>query len=215
MNERTLACVMILAAGCVTLGNEDANGIDDGGETSFPGGSGSGSGSGSTGSLRVFATHGTYSGDLTSYLGDAINGLAAGDRICQLRADSAGLGGKWRAWLSSSQIDAIDRVSGDGPWKLVGTTLAFANRAQLQTEPSVAIDVDEHGESIRDAFDYTYVWTGTHAGGVHGAATCGDWTSTMVDGVYGLSQPGSFEWTDYSTGYCSEEKHLICLEQAL
>jgi hypothetical protein len=39
-------------------------------------------------------------------------GLAGGDAICQARADAATLGGTWRAWLSTSTVDARDRIVG-------------------------------------------------------------------------------------------------------
>lgn len=213
---RMIECVMCaavtsLVAGCVAF--EDTNDSDQPGVPD--GGSGMPSGSGSHAGLRVFVTHEQYTGNLTAYLGSSINGLAAGDAICQVRADSAALGGKWRAWLSSSEIDAIDRVSGNGPWNLVGFAVAFANRAQLQTEPSDPLNVDEHGELIREPYGLSQVWTGTRAGGVHSTSTCASWTSTLARGTYGLSKEGTFEWTDYSTEDCDHEKHLVCLEQAL
>jgi hypothetical protein len=205
------AAVGSWVAGCVAF--EDTG---DGEHPVAPdSGSDEQSGSDSPAGLRVFVTHERYTGNLTAYLGSSINGLAAGDAICQVRADSAGLGGKWRAWLSSSEIDAIDRVSGNGPWNLVGFAVAFANRAQLQTEPSDPLDVDEHGEQIREPFGLSEVWTGTRAGGVHSMSTCANWTSTLARGTYGVSQEGTFEWTEYSTEDCDFEKHLVCLEQAL
>jgi hypothetical protein len=214
--ERVVACAVAFSLiGCVAFGEDE---LDDAGEGPVSSGSppsGYGNGTGSTSSLRVFATHGTYTGNLTAYLGGAVNGLAAGDTICQLRADSASLGGKWRAWLSSSEIDAIDRVISNGPWKLVGSETAFANWAQLQTEPSTPINVDEHGEVLREYYGLVHVWTGTQAGGVHSSDTCGGWTSTTARGVYGHSKEGSFEWTDYSTSDCTAEKRLICLQQGL
>lgn len=165
---------------------------------------------GTTG-LRVFVTYGKYAGDLTAYLDSAANGLAAGDEICQVRATAAQLGGKWRAWLSSSEIDALDRMAGHGPWTLTNGEPAFANRAQLQTEPSTSLHYDEHGDFVDDS----YVWTGTRAGGVHSASTCSNWTSTSTEGVSGYAIVGEFGWTDSGTVTCTWEAHLICLEQAL
>ena len=211
---RAILCVVLLG-GCVTFGEEEPEDASaDPVEPSTPS-SGTSPSPTTSSTLRVFATHGTYTGNLTAYLANAPNGLAAGDMICQLRADSARLGGKWRAWLSSSDLHAIDRVNGNGPWKLVSSETAFANRAQLQTEPSTPINIDEHGELIREYYGLVHAWTGTLSGGVRSTDTCGGWTSTTARGLYGHSKEGSFEWTDYSTSDCTAEKRLICLQQAL
>lgn len=161
------------------------------------------------GARRVFVTQGVYAGALTSYV-TAADGLAAGDKICDLRAKAAGLGGTWVAWLSSSSADAIDRVTGTGPWNMNGQ-VAFTNRAQLYGEPLVPLAYDERGNRVDPYGGEVAVWTGTKAGGQHHAETCGNWTSTTLTGRMGVAST-TFDWTDVAWRYCSTEQHLICFE---
>ena len=69
----------------------------------------------------VFVTSTTHKGDLRKELpscdSGASDGLACADAICAARAASAGLIGTFAAWLSTSTVDAIDRIgSGTGGW---------------------------------------------------------------------------------------------------
>ena len=161
------------------------------------------------GGKRVFVTRGTYPGALTAVMGLS-DGLAAGDAICQQRAKAAGLTGTWVAWLSSSSKDAIDRITAQGPWRLVGGDVAFQNRSQLYGEPLVRLDRDERGEPLSTAID-AMAWTGTRAGGGRHAYTCGDWTSNDGNGVYG-HRAVTFDWTESYWTTCRNALHLICFE---
>ncbi|MCP3974444.1 MAG: hypothetical protein GY720_08120, partial [bacterium] len=53
--------------------------------------------------LRVFVTSTQQNGNL--------GGLAGGDAVCEARATANTLGGTWRAWLSTSTVDAKDRLT--------------------------------------------------------------------------------------------------------
>src|SRR5688500_10181736 len=58
--------------------------------------------------------------------------LDRADQRCQLYAENNDLGGSWRAWLSTSQVDAIDRIDDVGPWyRIDGETLLFPSKADL------------------------------------------------------------------------------------
>jgi hypothetical protein len=160
---------------------------------------------------RVFVTRGTYTGALASYV-EARSGLEAADLICQLRAKAADLGGTWVAWLSSSTSDAIERVTDLGPWTMLDGQVAFEDRSQLFGEPLVPLDVDERGEVLEEyALPSVYVWTGTRAGGLRHADTCGDWTVTSGQGHFGR-RSWSFAWTDDGSTSCDRQYRLVCLE---
>ena len=155
---------------------------------------------------RIFVTRGSYAGGALAL--DDARGVDAADAICKLRAKAAGLGGTWIAWLSTTQLDAIDRVTSLGPWHLVGDSVpAFENRAQLYGEPLVALDRDERGEMVTNAV----IWTGTLRTGRRSPDTCADWMVTTARGLYGW-QATSYAWTEYTSGWCGEEKHLLCVE---
>lgn len=162
--------------------------------------------------LRVFETATTYPADLKTAGGGA-SGLHGADRLCQLAAAAANLGGTWKAWLSDATVDAIDRISGAGPWHLVGTgEVVFNNRLNLTTSPAVAIDHTEHGTLLYGQG----VWTGTESGGRKTGSTpsCSNWTSSSVSGG-GLSgwATSISTWTSWGISECYEGHRLYCFEQ--
>ena len=88
--------------------------------------------------------------------GDGANlgGLDGADAQCQTLADTAGAGAKtWRAYLSTSSVNARDRI-GDGPWhnakgELIANTVdelhSDANKLTKQTA------ITETGDRSTDA----------------------------------------------------------------
>lgn len=170
------------------------------------------------GALRVFVTASSYSGDL--------GGLAGADALCADAAAGAELGGRWIAWLSDGQTDALDRIDGDGPWYRLDGRRAFNNAAQLRAQPLAPLSVDQFGEDV-----YEDVWTGTDNGGrgvtFEGIDFCADWTSREpyeeregsiwpIKAAVGSSS-ATDGWTytgDWQSGLeCSERNHLYCFEQ--
>ena len=159
---------------------------------------------------RVFVTRTQYSGDLKT-VGSGTSGLDGADRLCAAAATQ--LGGQWVAWLSTSTVDAIDRITGAGPWYRVdGTTMIFASKAAIVSGPLAAIDRDETNAQPPGGHG---VWTGT---GVNGRATtdlCNDWASPGINafGTYGLRVKTDASWTaDSSAGCVAGVAHLYCFE---
>jgi hypothetical protein len=170
--------------------------------------------------LRVFVTSLRYSANLVEVAGTA-SAHDAGDTLCQTLADASVLGGTWRAWLSTTELDAIDHIGGDGPWYRMDGAVAFPNRASLATTPMAAIRYDEMGGAPDPFYES---WTGTGVGGrmkpLDGlsSTTCVDWTSTIdsdeIQGTLGLIDEDGPLWTDYADGFCSPfSRHLYCFEQ--
>ncbi len=137
---------------------------------------------------RVFVTSVSGTAKLSSWPdAGGKSGLAAGDAICQARAEAAGLGGRFVAWLSDRNHDAYCRVHGlsgkisedcgqdtlpkdAGPWvRMDGYPVAdgisgLTRNGSIYT-PLVFV---ETGEQIfrNGAFNLaTYIWTGTDAAG--------------------------------------------------
>lgn len=132
--------------------------------------------------------------------------------ICQLAAQGALLGGKWKAWLSATGINAIDRIADVGPWYALDGTKIFNNRDNLTTSPLNRLTVDEKGKTF-NSLPVT-VWTGTKTGGQQSNVNCVNWgssSSTSSGGFgYGDSPP---DWTDAGgAAPCSSSEHLICIE---
>lgn len=119
--------------------------------------------------------------------GDGANlgGLKGADAHCQALATSAGAGGKtWRAYLSSAEENARDRI-GNGPWYnakgvLIAGDLAVlhsdANRINKQT------GLTEKGAVVNGRGDKPNrhdILTGSDPDGMLAAGkTCGDWTNS-------------------------------------
>lgn len=126
------------------------------------------------GARRTFITKETFQGDLG---GGSATGAERGDAACTTAAKAAQLGGAWKAWLSTSTVDAIDRIAEVGPWYDLAGTLIFADKSGLETSPSSALWLDEHGSGLPS----DRIWTGTGFGGTYspdlgpGSKPCGDW----------------------------------------
>ena len=176
-----------------------------GGGTGGTGGSGGAGGAG--GVKRVFVTE-------TTYTGSTMGGVAGADQKCNLSAQAAQLGGTWVAWVSSSSVNAIDRVTAAGPWVLINTsTTIFNNKANLATSPLLPINATEQGHTITTASTVTHVWTGTDNGGNAAASTCNGWSSsTLAYGTIGFAYSTS-GWTSYTDQDCGATNHLYCFEQ--
>lgn len=168
-----------------------------------------------TGRKRVFMTSTTYTGDL--------GGVEGADDKCALVADGANLGGTWKAWISSSTVNAIDRIDDVGPWYLVGeTNKVFNNKSNLATTPLESVSLDENGNGLSsNYFSYSChgsycdvstsaiaAWSGTDHGEWVGHG-CSDWKSS--DGIDGHAVTSS--WSSYDAIRCNSRLRLFCIEQ--
>ncbi len=163
---------------------------------------------------RVFITSNGYQGNL--------GGLSGADAKCQQRAQSAGLGGTWKAWLSSSTTSASSRLShNSGQYQMVNGTVIANNWGDL-TDGTIQhkIDRDEFGTY----HDYRPVWTNTKSNGdryvdiVNPETHCSNWTDTLNTniGIVGLNVHADQRWTAFGGASCSvvfPSIGLYCFEQ--
>ncbi|MFH1807716.1 MAG: hypothetical protein ABIJ09_03150 [Pseudomonadota bacterium] len=161
---------------------------------------------------KAFVTTVSGTGDLSSW-GDAAGqtGVAAADAVCQAQAGEASLSGSFKAWLSTSSVDAIDRFTSDGPWVTLDGVLIASSKADLTDNwlfTSINRTTDGHylsADSVR---------TGTGSDGVHTSDNCQDWTSASSGdscSVGAANSTGS-GWTSSYAGTCSAMQRLYCLE---
>jgi hypothetical protein len=130
--------------------------------------------------------------------------------VCQDAADEAGLGGRWVEYVSTSAIDAVDRVTSFGPWLLLDGTQVFADRKQMIQIPDHAIDIDEHGARVTVDLD---VWTGTELGSMASAATCGNWRSSSRAGLVGrLDSIDNWTQDQDRKPACTQTLRVYCFE---
>lgn len=118
--------------------------------------------------------------------GDGANlgGLEGADRQCLILAEAAGVTGKtWRAYLSSSKVNARDRI-GNGPWHNASGTMIAADLAALHSDKNIInkqTGLNEKGKPVNgrgDSPNRHDILTGSDANGMAIAdKTCGDWTN--------------------------------------
>jgi hypothetical protein len=215
---------------CVCTGSAAGGGA--GGGTG--GGSGGGTGGGDAGTSdggvpakRVFVTFNVYTGDLKTQ-GGGTDGLDGADKLCALAAASVNLGGQWKAWLSTSSVNAIDRIAEVGPWLNLAKQVVFFNKATVKSGALVPIRYSERAHDITSGGPTSATWTGTNGDGVRsqpGTAdrTCLDWTIGTVDisappSSWNQAQDGSGLsagklWTEFGIHHCDDKHRLVCFEQ--
>jgi hypothetical protein len=120
--------------------------------------------------------------------GGADTGLGGADAICQEIGRRVGFGAKtWKAYLSTSTVNAKDRI-GTGPWvNSKGMTLAADLAALHALKGNADLFIDEKGTKINGQWDGSPtpvehdIFTGSTAEGtVMANMTCKDWTSDMA-----------------------------------
>jgi hypothetical protein len=202
-----------------------------GGKTGAGGAQGTGGSAGSGGStvtglakFSFFVTSITairkLSGNQNGFGGDLrygqANGLAGADKICTEIAESSMPGSSakgWRAFLSTSTVNAIDRI-GTGPWydrlgRIVANTTADLQASRPTGANSAIVDdlpnesgVGNHNPDGTGQVDNHDTLTGSNMQGKYygtAASTCNDWTSVSGGSPrVGHSWPGgpSKNWSD-------------------
>lgn len=127
--------------------------------------------------------------------GGNLGGLAGADAYCTTLAEGAGIEGKtWRAYLSTSTVDARDRI-GDGPWYNVDGEMIADDVASLHGDnnltgetaidengdtPAYLIMVDGAAQRAGDSLVHDLL-TGTNEDGTANEATCNNWTDGSAD----------------------------------
>ncbi len=164
----------------------------------------------------VFVSSVQGSGDLSTWA-DATrtsSGIAAGDTICKAKAEAAGLpnAANFKAWLSDSTTNAIDRITSDGQWfRPDGEKVADSKADLTDRDIDTTIDRTEAGDYLS-----TTVWTGTGRDGLLSieANTCDGWTSSadINNGTIGESVFFDGRWSHAADSPCSNLHSLYCFE---
>jgi hypothetical protein len=153
----------------------------------------------------AFATSAVYPG-ASAADGDP---LELADARCA--AAGAKLGGTWVAWMSTSTVDARDRIpaSARGWIRPDGRPVADTLDDWLDGRMYRALDIDETGATLGEN-PAGYAVTGTDADGT-AAATCADWTDPMQVATFGAIFATHTQWTRSKDITCGASAHLYCL----
>ena len=120
--------------------------------------------------------------------GGDLGGLEGADAHCESLAAAVGAGGKtWRAYLSTSTVNAKDRI-GRGPWyNAMGVKIAdsVADLHSDNNEISAETALNEKGAQVNfiggpQPLQHD-ILTGTNADGTAAAMTCNNWTDSTAN----------------------------------
>jgi len=161
--------------------------------------------------LLTFVSAATTSGSLAA--------PAGADASCQTFANTAKLGGTWKAWVSDATTSPFARFNNPtGKDYMMPNGVVVANDFTDLTDGSLdsALNRDENGNLVNLAA----VWTGTQgngkvASGSANSATCKGFTTNLATsrGVLGLTGRTGASWTINNTTTCNTNAHLMCFEQ--
>ena len=163
----------------------------------------------------------------------SVTGLAAGDAVCQARAQTAGLTGTFKAWLSSSTTDAychIQNLSGKKSANCGQATLPVAAGPWVRTDgapfaPTIdttpfntymPLIYDETGTLFPDAYQQVATASLMNGAGLFVGPfnACNDWTDSS--NVMAVTGGYVYMTTPYSVSeyalYCDQTFPLICVQ---
>jgi hypothetical protein len=168
----------------------------------------------------VFVTSAKGTGNLGSWPeAEGKTGLEAADNICQTLAGNAGIPGIYKAWISSDQISAAERLShAEIPYILTTGEVVADNWNDL-TDGSVQIPISIDENASVPSF--IRVWTSTLPDGGKTPYDCGYFHSpgTWLNGSgASLGKIGSLlasdsSWTNKGLALCNASFGLYCFEQ--
>lgn len=156
---------------------------------------------------KVFVSSTVHNGNL--------GGLLGADGICKQLASSAGLVGTFRAWLSTGNMSAADRIGPvfTGFYELTDGTKVAVGLEGLTINPlENAINKNEKGVLVAEAT----AWTNTNSDGTPSEEDCNSW---LWSGIFlhgttiGSIVATNSNWTKQTTNQtCSSDRHLYCFE---
>ncbi len=169
----------------------------------------------------AFLSFPAHSGDLVSAANNSYGGafgltegLEAGDWICQSNAESGGLTGVYKAWLSGSSTNAIDRLE-EPPTPWVGrggdeTKIADDKADLVNCAPDC---LARRIFLLNGTALGVLVHTDTLATGMRAAAlNCADWTNGTAaqQNLIGDSSSVGIGWTEAQVAPCDLPGYLYC-----
>jgi hypothetical protein len=140
----------------------------------------------------------------------AMGGLAGADAFCQNAANTAGLAGTYRAFLSSTTVNFASsaRIGNASGWiRRDGKPFALTQADLFNGVHRYPARFDENGNDMGNV----NFWTGSSLNGTVNGGTCGDWTvngsgSVGIGNSSGLNQV----WVGISGGGCTGSRNLTC-----
>jgi hypothetical protein len=147
--------------------------------------------------------------------GAQLGGIEGADAKCQAAADAAGLGGTFRAWISTpTSSPSTTFVQSTEPYvRIDGVQIAESWVWLIDGDLDAPLEVDEWGE-VHNNGECGNVWTNTLRDGVpHDEDACTGWTALIDAARLGRSDLSNYTWTEACIQDCLKQYHLYCFEQ--
>ncbi len=146
--------------------------------------------------VQMFVTQADYAPDF--------GGLAGGDAICRTEADAAGQPGLWKALLSVTGVDKLDRLPAGVPIARIDRAPLADDSVALGTALENPLDAEPDGGTASVG---THVWTGDF----DGDDSCLDFSATSGDvGNHGITSEVDGDWPAAGSDACSTANRLYC-----
>ena len=134
--------------------------------------------------------------------------LTDADSICNDLASDAGLAGTYVAWLSTSTVNAKDRLGTARGW-VRPDGKPFTDRVSDLIDNKVFYPplIDEQGDSVGVN---QWAYTGTRGDGVKTSSHCSSWSSSSGSATGGYPDGDGWIWTSMGGPGCGTGHHLYC-----
>ena len=195
-------------AGTMDSGSTDVGSVDSGANDS--GSADVGSGDAGNCPLRVFLTSTSVYGDFGT---QGVTGSAQGDALCQSHANSASLGGIWKAAILSPGETILGKIAGQGPWCNLKGERMFNSRATLLSEEAQHGWTLENGAPKPTTLPYKFAWTGANLDGTASSFNCGNWSQQSLTGRSAEPSAMGEAWHVSGTSFCNWTRVMMCFEQ--
>jgi uncharacterized repeat protein (TIGR02543 family) len=140
-----------------------------------------------------------------------LGGLAGADSLCQARAAAAGLPGTYRAFLSSSTVNAIDRFGSARGWVRTDGKPFLDQIADITTSRVLyPVRLDEAGNDVGSS---NVVTGSNNIGTLSVFGSCNDWTSASFSTTTacGYSDTNSYQVAFGCSRFCGDTERLLCM----
>jgi len=161
---------------------------------------------------RVFVSEAAVSPNL--------GGLNGADALCNSLAQTAGVPGTYKAWLSDETTPAKTRLAHSSiPYVRLDGVVVASNFADLTDGSLLApISITQNGTGVSGGGFTVFAWTGTTAdGSTIAGRTCNSWMDGTNSFNAAACGPGSTNggWTNAQNLGCAGfgSDHLYCLQQ--
>lgn len=151
----------------------------------------------------------------SAVFGAQLGGIEGADAKCQGAADSAGLDGTFRAWLSTATSSPMANFhQSAAPYVRVdGVEIAGDWSDLIDGDLAAPIEVDEWG-NVQNNGECGNVWTNTLRDGTpHDEDACTGWSSLQDAALLGRSDITNYFWTEGCVQDCLKQNRLFCIEQ--